>query len=360
MCHAWIEAARGRERSGVRGAGGRPRMDVMAYRLAPEQPERPQPDEPAREGDRRRRRRLRGGEPGFRGRIARKGVAVLPTLFTLGNLLAGCAAIFLASRPENIELPFDWSPLTFAAVCIFVGMAFDGLDGRIARLTRSVSGLGEQLDSMSDMVTFGVAPAFIAVQLVGVGVPFVADPSLDVASVTLVQDRFFDRIAIVVAAIYACCAALRLARFNVEVTLPEEADHNSFKGLPSPGAAGTVASLVLLHEHFLKNYPERDLLVQAASYAMVAVMLLAALAMVSQFRYVHVLNRYVRNRAPFDTVAKAVIVLLLMAVHLQGSLAAAFVLYALSAPAVGIYRWATGAARPAPVATPNGDPPPAA
>ena len=275
--------------------------------------------------------RLRKPRPDFPRRIARRGVAVLPTLFTLGNLLAGCAAIFVASRPADTELPFDWTPLTFAAVFIFVGMLFDGLDGRIARLTRSTSDLGGQLDSMADMVTFGVAPAFLAIQLVGVETPFVAESTR--------SSEYFDRVALLIGAIYVACAALRLARFNIEDENPEEADHLSFKGLPSPGAAGTVASLILLHEHFLAHYAEPQWLVRAAAVAMIATTLLVALAMVSSFRYVHVMNRYVRNRAAFGAVAKAVIIALLLLVHPQGALAAAFVLYALSAPAASLCRW---------------------
>lgn len=263
--------------------------------------------------------------------MARRGVSVLPTLFTLGNLLSGCAAIFVASRPADVELPFDWTPLTFASLLIFLGMALDGLDGRIARLTRSISDIGGQLDSMADMVTFGVAPAFIAVQLVGVETPFVSESAL--------ADQYFDRVALLIGAIYAACAALRLARFNIENAGPDEAHHLSFKGLPSPGAAGTVASLVLLHQHFLAHSVEPKWMVHAAAVGMIATTLLAALGMVSSFRYVHVMNRYVRNRAAFGSLAKAVVVALLLLVHPQGALAGAFVLYALSAPVAAMSRW---------------------
>ena len=120
--------------------------------------------------------------------------------------------------------------MTFAALWIFLGLILDGLDGRIARMTRSESELGEQLDSMADMVTFGVAPAFICVQLAGIGTPFFG-----------MSDTLYDRLGLVIAGIYVACAGLRLARFNID---PGDDDHRSFKGLPSPGAGGTVASLV--------------------------------------------------------------------------------------------------------------------
>jgi CDP-diacylglycerol--serine O-phosphatidyltransferase len=184
---------------------------------------------------------------------------------------------------------------------------------------------------MADMVTFGVAPAFMVVQLIGVRAPFVSEmrPSGSV---------LFDRLAVIAACIYVACVALRLARYNIESPPSGEADRGLFKGLPSPGAAGTVTSLILLHQSFLTNYPPDHVLIRAAAVAMVFIALLTALAMVSQFRYVHLMNRYVRGRAPFGTVAKAVIIGLLLVVWLQPTLAAGFVIYALSAPSVWVYR----------------------
>ena len=268
-------------------------------------------------------------------RVARRGIAVLPTLFTLGNLLCGFAAIFFASRPippADDPLPFGWSPLTMAAVFVFIGLAMDGLDGRIARLTHSISDLGAQLDSMADMVTFGVAPALMVVQLIGVRAPFVSELSPN-------GNILFDRLAVISACIYVACVALRLARYNIETPPADEAERGLFKGLPSPGAAGTVASLILLHQHFLARYPADHLFIRSAAVVMVFICLLTALAMVSQFRYVHIMNRYVRGRAPFGTVAKAVIVGLLLVVWIQGTLAAGFVIYSLSAPTVWVYHW---------------------
>ncbi len=294
----------------------------------------PGENEPVRPGLRLTRRRIR------------KSAAVLPTLFTLGNALSGFMAIFFASRPPTAELPWGWTPITFAALCIFLGMVFDALDGRIARLTRQTSDLGEQLDSMADMVTFGVAPAFIAVQLVlGDDTPYFASNQ---------ADTFFGRIALVVACIYVSCTALRLARFNIETRSPQLEDHLYFKGLPSPGAAGTVASMILLHQHFLADITRNhsalgssDVLfgsatdvpmsLRLAAIGMVAVMLLTALAMVSRWRYVHAANRYLRGRAKVATIAKLVISALLLAVWPQPALAAGFVIYALSAPMMSLW-----------------------
>lgn len=269
-------------------------------------------------------------------RATRKTLGVLPSMLTLGNLLCGFVSVFLASRPADTALPMGWTPLTYAGIMIFLGMLLDGLDGSVARMTRTTSTLGEQLDSMADMVTFGVAPAFLAVQLVGVQTPYLA----------VHTDLLFDRVVLVIACIYVACTALRLARFNVEVHQPLEKDHGSFKGLPSPGAAGTVASLALLHQHLLAvfhlKHENMDMLwmptpARLASVAMVVIMLLAAFAMVSKLRYAHIVNRLVGSqRAKISTLVKFVVVLLILAIYPRQSLAAAFCLYALSAPIVWV------------------------
>lgn len=278
-----------------------------------------------------------------RRRAAMKAIAVVPTMFTLGNLLCGFFAIFLASRdPLSRDLPFQWSPLTFAALFVFLGMIFDALDGRIARLTHQTSELGEQLDSFSDMVSFGAAPAFMAIMLVMFGKP--ETPFLT----SHPNESLLDRVVIISGGLYVACAALRLARFNIEVASPSVADHMSFKGLPSPGAAGTVVSLVLLHEHFLAPLirAERTTALSEQPEAMrllltkvvvIAVMVLVALAMVSRLRYVHVMNRYFRGREHFNTIVLGLFLLTVVAILPQWTLAAGLVLYAISAPVAWLW-----------------------
>ncbi|MFI4860222.1 MAG: CDP-alcohol phosphatidyltransferase family protein [Phycisphaerales bacterium JB063] len=294
----------------------------MVARL-PDMPEMDTHDDPpVPEKKRRRRRRLR---------VRRLPVSVLPTMLTLGNVLCGFVATFFASRsPAEADLPFEWTPLTFAAGFIFIGMVFDALDGRVARLTNSTSELGEQLDSMADMVTFGVAPAFIAVQLVGAGVPYISSDA----------DDLFGRLTLVIGCVYVACAALRLARYTVEARHKRAADPNLFSGLPSPGAAGTIAALALLHQHifFGGKAIQTDWLGNAAAVGMVAVLLLTALAMVSKLPYTHVMNRYIRDRAKVGTVAGYAIVGLLLMIAPQWSLAFGFTAYALSAPAGWVVR----------------------
>ncbi len=266
--------------------------------------------------------------PTRRRRVGQRMIKVLPSMLTLGNLLCGFAAIFYASRdPDAKHFLQNLSPLTLAAGLIFVGMIFDALDGRVARMTRQTSELGEQLDSMADMVTCGVAPAFLVIQLAGIGAPFFGEAR---------ADTLFDRAVLLIAGVYAACCALRLARFNIEIDQPEESDHMSFKGLPSPAAAGTVASFVLLHQSLLS----REVMASWATtvgVGMVVITLLAALAMVSTLRYVHVINRYVRSRARFRSIVIVVFIGIPLFVEPRFTLCAAFVLYALSAPVAHLF-----------------------
>lgn len=267
-----------------------------------------------------------------RQRARQKTVAVLPSMLTLGNLLCGFTSIFLASRALSTDLPWGWTPLTFAGVFVFLGMVFDAFDGSVARLTHNTSELGEQLDSMADMVSFGVAPAFMVIQLIGVNAPFLAERS----------DAYLDRIAMVIAGIYVCCVALRLARFNTELNEPDELDHDSFKGLPSPGAAGTVVSLILLHQHFFAHLDPDHWVIRATAVSMVGIMLLVALAMVSNLRYPHVVNRYFRGRAKFTSFAMALILVMLLFVAPQQSIACFAVSYALFTPSVWLLKKTMG------------------
>src|SRR5512136_1100480 len=143
-------------------------------------------------------------------RIRRRGIYLLPNLFTTAALFGGFYAIVQAMNQR-----FDQ-----AAVAIFVAMVLDGLDGRVARLTKTQSAFGAEYDSLSDMVAFGAAPALV-----------IYEWSL----------RGMGRLGWIAAFIYCAGAALRLARFN---TTLEVTDKRYFQGLPSPAAAALVAGLV--------------------------------------------------------------------------------------------------------------------
>jgi CDP-diacylglycerol--serine O-phosphatidyltransferase len=152
-------------------------------------------------------------EPGIRppvGTLRRRGIYLLPNLFTTAALFGGFYAIVQAMN-QHYEI---------AAVAIYIAMVLDGLDGRIARLTRTQSEFGAQYDSLSDMVSFGAAPALVIYEwaLKGLG-----------------------KLGWVAAFVYCAGAALRLARFNTNI---EVVDKRWFQGLPSPAAAALVAGLI--------------------------------------------------------------------------------------------------------------------
>ena len=149
----------------------------------------------------------------------RRGVYWLPNLLTTGALFAGFYAIVAA-----IDLRFE-----YAGIAVFVAMTFDFLDGRVARWTNTASAFGKEYDSLSDMVSFGVAPAIVTYQW---GVARIAE-----------YGPLWRRVGWLVCFFYAAAAALRLARFNSRTATQ---DKHYFEGLPSPAAAAIVAALVWL------------------------------------------------------------------------------------------------------------------
>ncbi|MCH2135818.1 MAG: CDP-alcohol phosphatidyltransferase family protein [Phycisphaerales bacterium] len=286
-------------------------------------------DDPSERGGRRRSRRIRLRKLGPTG--------VWPTLFTLGNLVAGFTAIHFAAKPviagEAVAGPWGWTSLTVASVLVLLGAFFDCIDGSVARLTDGVTEMGGQLDSLADLVTFGVAPAFItlhvASQYIGVeGISSIVNPD---TATTL------GKISWAIAAIFVCCAALRLARFNVETASGRLGDTLSFRGLPTPGAAGAVVGLVLMHEHLAVvagNNPEgaMSIVVGLIAIALPFVALLAAIMMVSTVPYRHLANRYLRVSRSFGYLVRVAVLLCLAVLWLQETIAAVFLLYLCSGP----------------------------
>lgn len=232
-------------------------------------------------------------------------VAVLPTLFTLGNLVCGFFALVVAARVERpaspdlksttslrqpqdmLPIPHfnpedDWHNVMLAGALIFLAMVFDALDGHVARLSRATSDFGAQLDSLCDAVTFGVAPAFLLVKMCPVF-------------------TYRHREAVwIIAASFAACAVLRLARFNVETG--EEDDHLNFSGLPSPAAAGALAGCGLMFYALRVQdnqfaYAEQIATIVANALPFYAVLL--ALLMVSRIPYPHVVNQVFRGQHSF-------------------------------------------------------------
>lgn len=230
--------------------------------------------------------------------VRHRGVYLLPNLITTAALFCGFYAI-IASIHGKFEP---------AAIAIFAAMVFDGLDGRIARLTNTQSAFGVQYDSLSDLVSFGLAPALVTFNW--------ALSSLG-------------KVGWSISFLYATCAALRLARFNTQV---DTADKNYFTGLASPAAAAILASMVWVG---IDNE-----IVMSASLAAVAcvIVALAALLMVSNIKYHSFKGIDFKSRVPFVVVLLAV---LAFAVGLANSpvfLLTIAALYALSGPVMSLWQ----------------------
>ena len=273
-------------------------------------------------------------------------IAVLPSLVTLLNGICGFAAIHFAAlginEPHRLWLKNP--ELTFfaaAAWLIFLAMVCDGLDGFLARMARSSSSFGAQLDSLADVVSFGLAPAFLMLRVVETGIAEIISPDI-VSPVSPLFGTIPGKLLWLVAAMYICCAMLRLARFNVE-TGPELDDHQAFSGLPSPAAAGVVASLVLLYSDLvpeLQQGPVPDAARIASPiiiFALPVITVAIALLMVSRIPYRHLVSQYVRGRRPFAHVVRVVILLLLLILKPQLTLAIAFLSYALASAVRWLY-----------------------
>ncbi len=296
-----------------------------------------------------------------------KNVPVLPTLLTLGNLLCGFSAIYFCMRTvygvgAGVD-PVDAVTLrnqhidrmlpTFLAMsawCVFLGMVFDAFDGFVARISHKASRFGIELDSLADVVTFGVAPAILIIAVL-------TQAKHDWQLAPLTEDRL-GRGRWMLLAVYVACAAIRLARFNVETSM-EEAAHRGFKGLPSPAAAGVIASLVILHEHLvfsrtLFGLPIGPWLADGIVTTMPFVALLVALLMVSRFDYRHVINVYLLGRRPVGYVMAALALLIVLVLQAQLTIAVGMCLYAMSGPARRLtHLWRRPA--PAPTRCPDTD-----
>ncbi len=234
-------------------------------------------------------------------RKRRKGIYILPNLFTLAALFGGFYAVVMA-----INGRFD-----LAAVGVFCAMVLDSLDGRVARMTNTQSAFGEQMDSLSDMVSFGAAPALIAYvwALKGLG-----------------------RWGWIAAFVYCACAALRLARFNVNTAV---VDKRYFQGLPSPAAAALVAGFIWVATDL--GVGGKDL-----AWPMFAVALYAGLTMVTNVPFYSFKDVHVKRSVPFVFIV--LIVLLIAVINIDPPIVmfSIFVLYGLSGYLVYFWRKAKG------------------
>ena len=225
-----------------------------------------------------------------RPRIRDRGIYLLPNLFTTGALFAGFFAIVQAMN-GRFEL---------AAVAIFIAMVLDGLDGRVARMTHTQSAFGAEYDSLSDMVSFGVAPALVIYEFAMQGM---------------------GKFGWIAAFVYCSGAALRLARFNTQIDTVT--DKRFFQGLPSPSAAALVAGFVwVMTEYGIAGHDVRWL---AAVIA-----LFGGLTMVSNFRYYSGKEINLRRSVPFFVILLIVLAFILVSTSPPEVLFGVFVLYGLS------------------------------
>ncbi len=221
----------------------------------------------------------------------RRGIYLLPNLFTTAALFSGFYAIVagMAGRFEP------------AATAIFIAMILDGLDGRVARLTNTQSDFGVQYDSLSDMVAFGIAPSLV---------------------VYLWSLSSLGKLGWLAAFFYAAAAALRLARFNAQVKV---VDKRYFQGLPSPTAAAVVAGLIWVGVDFK---------VDGHGIAWLACLLtvLVAALMVSNVRYKSFKDLDLRGRVPFVAILAVVLVFVFISIHPPNTLFGMAMVYTLSGP----------------------------
>lgn len=242
--------------------------------------------------------------PDDRPTLPRRGVVLLPNLLTTGALACGFYAIVSAINGD----------FSRAGAAVFAAMVFDGLDGRVARLTKTESVFGKEYDSLADMVSFGVAPAVVAFQW-------------GIARITEYGDAW-GRFGWIAAFFYCVCAALRLARFNARAGT---ADKRYFEGLPSPSAAGLVAAFVW----FSSEWREPGLAGLIVTFAITAV---AGLLMVSQFPYPSLKQIDWTLRVKFFYFVIVPVSLAFVVAMPPPSLLFLFSTFALSAPAVWLAR----------------------
>ena len=238
----------------------------------------------------------------------RRGVYLLPNLFTTGGLFCGFYAIISTIKEEYL----------LSAIAVLVAQVFDALDGRVARMTKTSSHFGVEYDSLSDLIAFGVAPGVLAYR-------WALEP--------------WGAWGWLAASLYVVCGALRLARFNVQV---EVVDKKSFVGLPIPAAAGVVATTILMY-YFLGG--------EGATNKHITLLLLIyvlASLMISNIRYYSFKELHLRHRQPFWILILAIIVTQLTIAEPQVMLFSIFSLYMLSGPVRALTRlWGSGTSQDA-------------
>jgi CDP-diacylglycerol--serine O-phosphatidyltransferase len=234
--------------------------------------------------------------------------------------VCGFAAVVFAAKASYSGEQFSYHKLqipyfAIASYMILLGMIADLLDGRLARMSKTTSSFGGQLDSLCDVISFGVAPAFLMLKVL-------EHEFATTVALAGISNFLWQRFIWLAAAAYIICAAIRLARFNVE-NEEDESAHMSFVGLPSPAAAGVIVSLVIFHQ-------EKVLLFNTVIYALPFLTLAVAMLMVSRIRYPHLINQYIRGKKPFTYLIRAVLLLALVIWSIEAALVLIFCGFAAS------------------------------
>ena len=243
------------------------------------------------------RLRTKAAKDSFLRRVRRQRlryITILPSLITILNGVCGFAAIVLAAKGGAARIG-QFSCMAMAGYMVLLAMIADMLDGRLARMSQNTSSFGGQLDSLCDIVSFGVAPAFLMLKILEYKLA-------GLAGLNPVFANFLQRFVWLAAAAYVSCAAIRLARFNVENEQDESA-HMSFIGLPTPAAAGVIVSLIIFHQETIPQLSTKNSLAyiiceNIIMYALPFLAIGVAVLMVSRIRYQHVLNVYLKGRKP--------------------------------------------------------------
>jgi CDP-diacylglycerol--serine O-phosphatidyltransferase len=263
----------------------------------------------------------------------RRGVYILPSLFTVGTLVCGYYAILAALRGSLALASGGVDGLSAAAFdnaarAIGWAILFDGLDGRIARLTNSTSAFGREFDSLADVITFGVAPAVLAYAW---GIRAISEPFGPGLLHHIPQVGWIATFA------YVICGAARLGRFNIESIKPT-ADRRYFVGMPIPAAAGTVAAIV--------HWQKTPLVQWGSSVGWMVVVALLAFLMVSRMRYYSFKTLDLRRRRSYIAIIFLGLIIWGVWVYSEPVLLTIAVTYALS----GIILRLTSKLRPHPPA----------
>jgi CDP-diacylglycerol--serine O-phosphatidyltransferase len=228
----------------------------------------------------------------------KRGVYLLPNLFTSGSLFCGFYAVIVAFNGQYLH----------AAIAIAIAVILDGIDGKVARLTKTTSRFGVEYDSLADLVAFGVAPAILVFA-------WALQP--------------YGKFGWLAAFLYVACGALRLARFNVQL---DTVEFRYFRGLPIPAAAGLITATFLLLHRLGERGETKHLFLLLMTYVL-------AFLMVSNIRYPSFKDLALLKRRPFNTLVAMILVIVVVVAETEITLFISAAIYLLLGPVSAVREW---------------------